>query len=315
MSSTLSTKRQRQILGLLLTAFALLMLVSLATYQAPLPYAAPWSAANACGPVGAFLGFLLVWVVGRVAAFGVPVLAAAWAWNRLRGAPGGPVALRSGLGALLVFELCGLAALGGLDRTTWTGSWGFASALALRAALGNVGSWVVGGALFGITLLAASEFGFHWVGDAARRLLLAPLLGVAQAFRGWSERLERAPKIARPAKPRAPRPAPAASAGAEAEQNGRPRIMTASAAEPRLPQLSLDLPGEKRPKPAREAAPKPRPALKGGAAAAAALDELPSLDLLGMPAQPEDLITAADLTARGEPARRQARRLRHRWAA
>ena len=269
------------------------MLASLVSYQPPLPYAAAWSAPNACGPVGSLLAFSLVWAVGRVAAFGVPLLAGAWAWNRLRVNPAGPLAVRSALGALLMFELCGLAALGSLDRSLWSGSWGLASALALRSALGGIGSWVVGGALLGVTLLAASEFGFHWVGEVPRRLFVAPVLALIEAIRAARAQSARAPKIARPARVKAARPAPATAR----EENGRPRISTAPVPAQALPQMALPLADEKRSAPpkrdaaARDRAPKPN------AADGAALDELPSLSLLGMPVQQEDLITASDLTA------------------
>src|SRR4029077_15137782 len=93
--SSISETRQRQMLGMLLIAFAVLALARLATYEPPLPGARPWSAANACGPVGALMSFALVWSFGRVAAFGVPLVAATWAWNRFRSRPAGPLALSS----------------------------------------------------------------------------------------------------------------------------------------------------------------------------------------------------------------------------
>ena len=61
-----------------------------------------------------------------------------------------------------------------------------------------------------------------------------------------------------------------------------------------LPQMALALSNEKKEAQRKERAPRPRPV---SAEASAALDELPSLSLLGMPVQQEDLITAADLTA------------------
>ena len=290
MPSTISSKRQRQILGLWLAAFALLTLASLVSYQAPLPYAAPWSSPNACGPVGSLLAFALVWAIGRVAAFGVPLLAVAWAWNRLRMNPVGPLAVRSALGVLLVFELCALAGLGGLERSLWAGGWGLATALALRSALGGIGSWVVAGALLGVTLLAAVEFGFHWIGELPRRLVVAPALALWRTLAEMRERKASAPKIARPVRAKAARPAPAPMPEPE-----RPRISAGSpiAEAGPLPQLSLQLADPKRAaKPAARAKP-----VKIDPAASAALDELPSLSLLSMPVQQEDLITASDLTA------------------
>src|SRR5881409_2740003 len=59
-ASSISSTRQRQILALLLGALSVLALASVATYQAPLPFAQPWTAPNACGPVGATLAFALV---------------------------------------------------------------------------------------------------------------------------------------------------------------------------------------------------------------------------------------------------------------
>jgi hypothetical protein len=173
-ATSISSQRQRHILAVLLAAFSVLALASVASWEPPLPFAAPWTATNACGPVGAALGWGLAWAFGRAAAFGVPVLAAAWAWNRLRGNAPAPLALKSAIGALILFEVCALLGLGGLDRWTWSGSWGLAAAIAVRSALGSVGSWIVVGALFGVTLLAASELGFHWIGRLLKGLTIAP---------------------------------------------------------------------------------------------------------------------------------------------
>ena len=298
-ASAISSKRQQQILGVLLAAFALLVGVSLGSYQAPLPFSPPWSAANACGPVGALVAYALVWGFGWVAAFGMPALSGAWAWNRLRGNPGGPLAIRSGLGALLAFELCAMLGLANLDRGTWSGSWGVAASMALRSALGSVGSWVVAGGLLGITLLAASEFGFAWWGRLLWRILSAPSMAVASAIRSWREAQARAPRVS-PAKPARPRTRPAAVATVPPAEARAPRITSGGSApaENHLPQLALPLAAEKKAAaaPARKAEPAPR-SRPVSDASSAALDELPSLSLLGMPAQQEDLITAADLTA------------------
>ena len=140
----------------MLAAIAALMLASLTSFQAPQPGARPWTAPNACGPVGATLAFGLVWALGRAAALGAPVLPAAWAWNRFRGAPAAPLVVSSLIGSLIVLEVCTLLGLGGFDRWAWSGGVGLAASLALRSALGGVGSWVVTGALFGVTVLAAS---------------------------------------------------------------------------------------------------------------------------------------------------------------
>jgi DNA segregation ATPase FtsK/SpoIIIE, S-DNA-T family len=285
---------------LLLGAFSVLGLASVSSYQAPLPYAAPWSSANVCGPVGAVLAFALVWMLGRFAAFGVPLLAGAWAWNRLRGNSVPSLALRSGLAGLVVFELCALFGLAGLERAAWSGGWGFAASLALQSALGSWGSWIVGGAVLGITLLAASELGFHWLGGLARALVVGPWNALRFLF--TAPVAEHAGAPARASR----RPRPIAANGDGAEPRARPRIMTASAlgeveARPRE-QMSLPLPLEaraeskaRRSKPVSERGAKP--ALPVAGALDAPLEPLPPLSLLAMPPQQEDLITAADLTA------------------
>ncbi|HEY3215495.1 MAG TPA: DNA translocase FtsK 4TM domain-containing protein, partial [Candidatus Eisenbacteria bacterium] len=306
MAPTISSSQERFTLALLLGAFALLALASLATFQPPLPFAGPWTAPNACGPVGALLAFGLVWALGRMAAFGVPLLSGAWAWNRLRDNPSAPLTVRSLLGGLVIFEVCALLGLGGLDRWAWSGGWGFAASLALRSALGSVGSWVVGGALFGITLVAASEFGFHWIGRLARGLTVVPVVGVLGALRAWRERQGTVGAGVARSAPRRVRAARPSDARAEvAEPRPRPRItgLGADGASPAAAreedQLALPLPLERRASPR----PKPKPAsartVERTAAPAieAPAEALPSLALLAMPPQQEDLITAADLTA------------------
>jgi S-DNA-T family DNA segregation ATPase FtsK/SpoIIIE len=299
--ASISDNRQRQILALLLAAFAVLALASVATYETPLIGRGPWSAKNACGPVGSTLAFAFTWTFGRVASFGIPLLAGLWAWNRLRSKPPQPLIISSALGALLLFELCSLLALGGADRWTWTGAWGLAASMALRSALGAVGSWIVAGTVTGVTVLAASEFGFHWITRLFRHALVTPATGVA----GWVRSLgERRAEAARKPRIRVAKPE-----RAEAEA-AKPRIATALAAQgSREParagvietdgngQIRLPLPGLARiDKPRAKAAPKRAPT-PAEAAVATAGDPLPSLSLLAMPTQPEDLITAADLTA------------------
>jgi len=191
-ASSISAKRQRQMLAVLLGAFAVLTAASIATFRAPLPGEPPWATLNACGPVGALLSYGVIWLFGRVAAFGVPLLAALWGWNRLRGKPALPLVVTSAMGALLVFEICTLFGLGGLDRERWAGGWGFAATLALQSSLGMVGSWIVATALLFVTALAASEMGFHWIGKLAHGLVLNPARGVAGGVVGawgqWQER-------------------------------------------------------------------------------------------------------------------------------
>jgi len=300
--ASISSKRQRQILALLLAAFAGLVFASVATFEPPLPYAAPWTASNACGPVGAALAWSIVWSVGRMASFGVPLLAAAWAWNRARGNKAWPLALRSLLGGLMVFEICTLLGLGGLDRHVWAGGWGFAAELAFASAFGRVGSWIVAGALFGITVLAASELGFHWIGRALHAVVVAPIQALFTAIADARARAATPAELPPRAKRvKAVRPAAVAAAVEPVAERARPRIMTgAESAEARprgedqmrLP-LALERKAE-RPKakavPERPAAPPPDPAT-------VPTEAFPSLSLLAMPAQQEDLITAADLTS------------------
>jgi len=302
-ATSISDKRKRQILALLLGAFAVLALASLVSFERPLPGSAPWSAANTCGPVGASLAFVLVWAFGRLAAYGVPVLAAAWSWNRLRDAPAAPLVLTSLLGSLLLFEICTLLGLGAFDRWAWSGGWGFASSMALRSAMGGVGSWIVGSALLGVTALAASEFGFHWIAHLVRGAVVAPASGIAGLARAWQERRALAVRArSREKKPRVVR-----AASVPAGNGARPAISASSSVAPEAEEepgtIQLHLPGL--PRPAKPRAAKPRPAAKpesagSTATAIASADPFPALSLLAMPAQPEDLMTAAELTAEAD---------------
>jgi DNA segregation ATPase FtsK/SpoIIIE, S-DNA-T family len=313
-ASSISTRRQRQILALLLGAFSVLALASVVTYRAPLPFARPWSAPNACGPVGATLAFALVWAIGQMGAYGVPLLAGAWSLNRFRDRPVGPLVLRSLLGALIVFEVCTLFGLGGLERAAWSGNWGFAAALALRSALGGVGSWIVAGALLGVTVLAASELGFHWLGPILRGVLIAPFTGLARAWQSARESGDAEARAAAKAakKPRVVRPPEAPAEAAEAPS--RPRIMGREespvaaggkrGATREEDQLSLPLLPDRRLVPKSRQKPQPAAAGSNGQAAAPTgpvpTEAFPSLSLLGLPAQQEDLMSAADLNAEAE---------------
>ena len=297
-SSTISTRRQQQILGLLLAAFAVLSVISVATWQPPLLGQGPWVPPNACGPVGALLATLLVWTLGRFAAFGVPLLSAVWAWNRLRGRPGGALLVTSLVGTLLVFELCALFGLGGLDRTAWAGSWGFAAALALRSALGQIGSWIVASTLFAVSVLAATELGFHWIARLARHALVDPARGLGNAWAEWHEGRTQDQKT----KPKISRPKAAAAnpPGDRDEVPPKPRVTQAAVSSGPLAQLDLPPPvgmkAEAKPK-LKEL--KPRPPLPAAAAEEepreAPVEALPSLSLLAMPLQIEDLLTTEDL--------------------
>ena len=284
-------------LALLLGALAILTIVSLASYRAAAPGNPPWTAANACGPAGATLSFLLMSAFGRVAAFGVPFLALAWAWNRLRDEDAAPLALSSLIGGLLLFELCTIA---GLGHWGWAGGWGFAASSALHSGLGWTGSWIVATALFGVTALAASELGFHWVGRALDAGVVSPLRALAEWWGEWREQAatER-PARAAAKKVKAKAPAESKPARAAAIDNG----VEAAAANATAPvQTRLALPGlpreDSRPRmPKREKPEKQAEKSHNGAKVPIPNDtEFPAIGLLAMPAQPEDLITAAELT-------------------
>jgi S-DNA-T family DNA segregation ATPase FtsK/SpoIIIE len=290
-------------LAVLLGAFAVLSGASIATFRAPLPGEPPWQTLNACGPVGAALAYGLVWAFGQVAAYGVPLLAALWAWNRLRGRPAPPFVLTSAMGVLLVFEICTLFGLAGLDRWTWSGAWGFAGSMALQASLGRMGSWILAGALLALTALAASELGFHWIGRLAHGLVFNPVRGLAGGiggtWAGWRERRAEADRRAAKAGAKDARakakpkgvPAPAA-----AEANGAPRIDTPAAATAPAPVQQLELPPPP-PLIKKAAPPKLRSLEPERPPGPAPAEALPPLSLLELPKQPEDLVTAADLTA------------------
>jgi DNA segregation ATPase FtsK/SpoIIIE, S-DNA-T family len=304
-ASTLSTRRQRQVLALLLAAFAGLALVSLATFEPPLPFASAWSATNACGPVGAALAWALAWAVGRVAAFGVPLVAGAWSWNRFRDHPPGPLAIRCLLGATMMFEICTLLGLGGAERWMWAGGWGIAASMALHASLGTVGSWIVGGTLLTVTALVASELGFHWIARLMHGATVVPARGALAAFAGWRERRQAA--AAEAAKKTRKTKTARVAREEEDENDRRPRIVTPEAAlvgaEPAEraangahPQLRLPLPGLRGDTKPRAEKPRREPRPETGPALPVPIEAMPSLSLLNMPAQQEDLITATDLT-------------------
>ncbi|HET7224956.1 MAG TPA: DNA translocase FtsK [Candidatus Eisenbacteria bacterium] len=301
-----STKRQRLILGVLLTAFAGLSLASLASWQPHPAGVRPWAVPNACGPVGATLAQLLVRVFGRLAAFGVPALSGAWAWNRFRGGRPAPLALTSAMSALLLFEVCMLFGLAGLDRTVLAGGWGFAGALVLRSALGAVGSWIVAGTLFVVSALAASEMGFHWIGHLAHHALVRPAGTVGRlGVLGWhgfrSALLGPAPAAAR--KPRVVRAKPDhAAADAGREPAAAPRVMTAPMALEQLP-LPAPVGGRSEPRPKKKPESRPAAAATNGAEGPAlppSTEPFPALSLLSMPVQQEDLITAEELRSEAD---------------
>ncbi|MFN8586584.1 MAG: DNA translocase FtsK 4TM domain-containing protein [Candidatus Eisenbacteria bacterium] len=321
MASSISAKRQRQILAVLLGAFSVLSAASVATYHAPVPGEAPWSPPNACGPAGGLLAYGLVWSFGQVAAFGVPLLAALWGWNRLRDQKPLPLLLTSALGALLVFEICTLFGLGGLDRERWAGGWGFAATLALQSSLGLVGSWIVATALLFVTALAASEMGFHWIGKLAHGLVLNPARGVAGGVVGawgqWQERRAEAERLAAkqkakdakaPKKPVKTAAAPLAASAVADEAEAAPRAQAKGKAAPVESAVALADEGDDDGDAPVAMAPPPPPVIKKNAPSRpksleperptgpAPEEPLPPLGLLELPQQPEDLVTAADLT-------------------
>ncbi len=290
-------------LAVLLGAFAVLATASIATFHVPLEGEAPWRTANACGPVGAALAYGLVWIFGRAAAFGVPLLALVWSWNRLRNRPAPPLVATSAMGVLLVFEICALFGLAGLDRWTWAGAWGLAGALALQASLGHMGSWITAGALLLLSVLAASEMGFHWIGRLAHGLVLSPARGLAGgiggAFTRWRDaRAESARRAAKSGAREARGRRSKAAGGAEvtASSAPAPKIDTPAPAVPAAAATQLELPA---PPPVikKAVAPRPRPLEAERPTGPAPTEALPPLSLLELPKQPEDLVTAADLTA------------------
>ncbi len=309
-ASSISDKRQRQILAVTLGAFAVLSTASIATFHLPLPDETIWATANACGPVGAGLAYGLVLAFGRAAAFGVPVLCGLWAWNRLRNRAPQPLVLTTALGTLLVFEICTLFGLGMGDagRWNWSGAWGFGTAMALSASMGVVGSWVVAGAVLFVTALAASEMGFHWISHLVHGVFLNPAKGLAGGITGaygrWQERRAEAARLAAKSKGKdkdKPKkgervvvpvqsemfPAPADAKVSRAEVLESDSARTASAP------MARNTP----PPPVIKQAPKPKmrliePPLPAGPAPTEAL---PPLSLLEMPAQIEDPVTPEHL--------------------
>ncbi len=302
-SNTISAKRQRQLLVVLLGAFSLLAIASLATHHAAEPF---WSGDNACGPVGATIATGLVFVFGRVASFLVPVLGLAWAWNRFREHEMKPLVLKSVLGTLLLFELCLVFALAGLPREVWAGGWGAGAGAGLHAVLGNVGAWVVALALFAATALVASEMGFHWIAHLMHGALVKPAQGAAAAYASWQE--NRAEAAAATAKQRAKD---------EKEARKKPKVVVPpaidearAANEPRVPERPAK--AEPAPAPVAETPnkagipvpvikappkPKPRAAEPPRPSGPVPTEALPPFSILDLPQQPEDLVTASDLTA------------------
>jgi len=303
-SHSISEKRQRQLLVVLLGAFSLLATASLATYHHAEPF---WSGENACGPVGATIASGLVFVFGRVAAFLVPVLGLLWSWNRFREHEMKPLVIKSLLGTLLLFELCLVFALAGLPREVWAGGWGAGAGAGLHAVLGNVGSWVVALALFAATALVASELGFHWIAQLMHGAILKPAQGAAAAYASWQENRAEAAEAAAKQKAkdekearRKPKVVPVPPVEEAKAANAPPRINERAVkpepkpepvAEP-APKAGISVPVIKAPP-----KPKPRPAEPPLPAGPVPTEALPPFSILDLPQQPEDLVTASDLTA------------------
>jgi len=298
----------------LLGAFALLSAASVATFHRPGLDAEFWESPNACGPVGAGLAWMLAWAFGHAAAFLVPVVAAIWAWNRLRDHEVGPLLMKTALGALLVFEICVLMGLGGVDRWDWSGGWGLAASLALQASLGAVGSWVVASALLLASTLAASELGFHWIGAIMHGALVKPAQGAMAAYCSWQDARTEQARVAAKAQARGEkasrrRPAKAAAVAVAEPDDEDDEAAAAPPPPPRISGRGDEL--ARNGGPANEVAraipvpvikalpkPKPKPAPKAAEKATGPVptEALPPLSLLELPQQPEDLVTTADLT-------------------
>jgi DNA segregation ATPase FtsK/SpoIIIE-like protein len=233
----LSERRQRQVLGVLLVAFAGLAAASLATYRSPIAGARPWAEANACGPLGAWMAHGLVRWLGNLAAWGVPALALAFGWNRLAGAPAKPLIIRGAVLSALVLEVLALVGLVGPASAPWAGTAGLGSAEAMASMAGTVGGGILLVALFLITLLVASQLGFTFLAVA-----FAHLRGwVAELWSRWRAGAERpaagptraksALAVAKPARPAAgERGAERAPAPVDPRIN-EPSAAVASAAE------------------------------------------------------------------------------------
>ncbi|MEO5987637.1 MAG: DNA translocase FtsK 4TM domain-containing protein [Candidatus Eisenbacteria bacterium] len=313
MATSISDKRQRQILAVVLGAFAVLAAASIATFRFPLADESIWETHNACGPVGAGLAYGLALAFGRAAAFGVPLLCGSWAWNRLRNRAVRPLVVTSVMGSLLVFELCTMfgLGLGEAGRWNWSGAWGFGTAMALGASMGAVGSWVVAGTVLFVTALAASEMGFHWISHLAHRMFLDPAKGlaggVAGAYGQWQERRTEAARLAakqgsKVKQKKAARLVPVVASVEEAIAEPMPlrpdaRVSRATILESEAGANGAAMPLRPAPAPVIKQAPKPKmrlldPPLPSGPVPTEAL---PPLSLLEMPTQPADPVTPADL--------------------
>ena len=242
MQIELSERRQRHVAGVLFVALGLLLLASLLTYRTPHAGESLWATPNASGPLGAWAARALRGAFGRVAAFGVPLLALAWGVNRLRGKPAAPLALETAFGALITVEALGLLGLFGPAARPWVGAVGAGLASFAVGILGPVGGAIALIALFLVSGLVASEIGFGLVTTAWRLFVKAPARAVldgakerhaqakARAASAVVEPVIEGSTAIEPARRRRPREAVAEAVPALAPEDAvpvAPRIVTA----------------------------------------------------------------------------------------
>ena len=280
----LSDRRRRQILGVFLLALGALTAASLFTYRAPVEGARPWAEPNAAGPLGAWLAQGLVGFWGRLAAWGVPLLALAYGWNRLRDASPRPLTVRVVVLGGIAVQALALVGLFGTAALAWSG-WVGAKLAALSIAVAGVtGSAILLGALFLTSLLVASELGFSALSLAWAYAVRIPASATwSRLVEMWSGLVEggdapaSTPRPLRRAEPR-PVAAPAAPGGA-AER--RPKVQerpireaeARTAARAALPPARAEE-GEESPR-VRVKETAPSPAVPASRAATATLEARP----------------------------------------
>jgi hypothetical protein len=217
MKIELSERRRRHVVGVLLTATALLVGVSLASYRAPLNDEA-FSATNWAGRWARWSPRAWSRRSESSRRFGLPLVLLAWAVNRLRARPAAPLALETAFGALLVIEALALVGWFGARTLPYAGAVGLAIAGAARAVLGGAGGAIALITVFLVTGLVASEIGFGLVTSAWRLFVKAPLRALFEGAR------ERHAQVRSRAEQSAAAPPPAASASAlTAIEPARPR--------------------------------------------------------------------------------------------
>ncbi|HKA25097.1 MAG TPA: DNA translocase FtsK 4TM domain-containing protein, partial [Candidatus Eisenbacteria bacterium] len=295
----LSERRQRQVLGVLLVALTGLVAASLSSYRPPVLGARPWAETNASGPVGAWLAHLLVGWLGRIAAWGVPILLVAAGWNRLKNSPPKPIVVRSVAIGLLVLECLALIGLAGSRAVLWSGSVGVGLASAIQGALGATGGAIALVALFVVTLLVTSELGFSALSVLWSWFVKEPSQTLWDRWRGKADVQEVEAVAAAPVAARAatrPRTQPAGAVPpSRALVATSPRIVTPQALET-LPEPARDK-KEKGEKDDQRVSVKPAKAAKESAARAAAESAEPL-------AGEVEALARNDVAAKPEPAPR-----------